>query len=335
LSITIAGAGIAGSFLTKLIDKDFRVFDDNIRPGCKCAWGLPYSQTMRCLKEVGFEIEDYILCKIEEIIENGVPIPVRNFATIDKPMLIREFWKNLKIERKRYDFREERKNLVVNATGIPAGGAVFRLNSHQEKVEIRGSDEKRAYTYINPRHSGYAWLFPLDEKGKLFHLGAASIKTDPTRLMEELISYYGFEKEAPKCSCRCPLYVSHPETTDILHGNVVAVGGAAGCVHPITGEGIYPSIESARRLADTINNGYPLENYVASMRDLLKKYEGSYRIIYRMMVSPVWAWLSGIGKTFNYIENFEPRPGFGATFRLFLNFASTYLSNPTPKNLEK
>ena len=185
------------------------------------------------------------------------------------------------------------------------------------------------------RNKGYAWLFPLDEVGKCFHLGAASFKTDPRMLMEELISHYGLKKETPECSCRCPLYLSDPVTTDVLRGNIVAVGGAAGCIHPITGEGIYPSIESAKLLADAINNDSPLEDYEVSMRELLKKYEASYRIIYRMMLLPVWGWLSGIGKSFKYIENFEPTPSFSTTFRLFLKFASTYLSTPMPDHFEK
>jgi hypothetical protein len=281
--------------------------------------------------EVGLNLEDYLLCNVEGYIDNNVFIPLRNGITINKPKLVYHLRKEQKIMKERYCFDGNNENLIVNATGIPFCEAVFKMQTFQERTIIKGAEEKLMYAYVNPRYTGYAWLFPLDEEGQLFHCGAASFSVHPKRLIGEMLIFYGLEKKKVQCNCGNDLYLADLRTIDLVRKNFVAVGGAAGCVDPITGEGILPAMETAKLLAETLNNNHSLQDYAASVRMMLKKYDKSYVFFYRMLNSPAWGWLSGLRyNVTKAIENFEPNPRFGTSIKLFLTSGAIYFKPPNP-----
>ena len=329
MKVIIAGAGIAGSYLGRMLESQPTLYDNNPKPGCGCGWGTARSQVKRLLGEVGLNLDDFILCKVEGYIDNKVFIPLRNCITINKPQLVYDMRKGLNIKKKRYSFTGDRENLVVNATGIPSDEAVFRIQTFQERAVVKGAMEKVMYSYVNPRYAGYAWLFPLDEEGQLFHCGAGCFEAPPERIIKEMLIYYGLEKKDVKCSCGVNLYLADPRAVDLVRENLVAVGGAAGCVNPITGEGILPAMETASLLAKTLKNGSALEEYAASVRKMLEKYDKPYTFFYRMLTSPAWGWLSGLRyNTTKTIENFEPAPRFGTSTKLLLTSGAIYLKPP-------
>ena len=273
MKITIAGAGIAGSYLGRMLESQPTLYDNNSKPGCGCAWGTARSHVQRLLIEVGLNLEDYLLCNVEGYIDNNVFIPLRNGITINKPKLVYHLRKGQKIKKEQYCFAGNNENLIVNATGIPFCEAVFKMQTFQERTIIKGAEEKLMYAYVNPRYTGYAWLFPLDEEGQLFHCGAACFSVHPKRLIGEMLIFYGLKKNEVQCSCGNDLYLADPRTIDLVRKNFVAVGGAAGCVDPITGEGILPAMQTAKLLAETLNNNHSLQDYNASVRMMLKKYD--------------------------------------------------------------
>jgi flavin-dependent dehydrogenase len=328
LSCKIAGAGISGSYLGKLLEREVILYDDNPLPGCKCAWGAPRSQVGSLLKEVGIDVSDFVIMDVEGAYQNRVYIPVSNFVILDKPRLVAELRKGQNLIHDRFDFSVERDNLVVNATGVPRSAEVYELDSFQEKVIITGAKRGTVYGYINPKYSGYAWLFPLDNEGQLFHHGAACKGTEPRRLMNELLVYYGFEKLGSICNCVGPLHLTDPKKTHIIKNNIVDIGGAAGCVHPITGEGILTSMQSAWLLAKVLKNDESLTLYEQSVKDLLARYQSSYQIFRLMLISPPIAWITGIFDMFKSIENFEPKISFWSALRLIYRILWNLLSPP-------
>jgi len=332
LKVTIAGAGIAGSYLGRLLENQPTLYDNNPNPGCGCAWGTARSQVQRLLTEVGLNLDDYLLCNVDGYIDNKVFIPLRNGITINKPKLVHHLRKGLKIKKETYSFKGNRENLIVNATGIPSCEAVFKMQTFQERTIVKGAEEKMMYAYVNPRYASYAWLFPLDEEGQLFHCGAACFGVGPKRLIGEMLIYYGLEKKEVQCNCGNDLCLADPRTIDLVRENLVAIGGAAGCVNPITGEGILPAMETANLLAKTLKNGHTLEDYAASVRMMLEKYDKSYAFFYRMLSSPAWGWLSGLRHNLTKtIENFEPAPRFGTAIKLFLASGAIYFKPPHPR----
>ena len=318
-----------------MLESQPTLYDNNPKPGCGCGWGTARSQVKRLLGEVGLNLDDYILCGVEGYIDNKVFITLRNCITINKPQLVYDMRKGLNIKKKRYSFTGDRENLVVNATGTPSDEAVFRIQTFQERAVVKGAMEKVMYSYVNPRYAGYAWLFPLDEDGQLFHCGAGCIGVPPGRIIKEMLIYYGLEKGAVKCSCEVEICLADPRTVNLVKENLVAVGGAAGCVNPITGEGILPSMETASLLAKTLKEGCSLEEYAASVRKMLKKYDKPYTFFYRMLTSPAWGWLSGLRyNTTKTIENFEPTPHFGTSTKLLITSGRIFLKPPKNHNAQ-
>ena len=328
MKVKIAGAGISGSYLGRLLEGEVTLYDDNPRPGCRCAWGVPRSQIACLLDKVNINVSDFVITDVIGAYQNKVYIPLNNFSIIDKPRLIAELRQGQELVHRRLDFSFEREDLIVNATAIPRSGEVFLLDSLQERATIIGAEMRTVYGYINPSHIGYAWLFPLDDEGRLFHLGAACKSIEPKRLMEELLAYYGFKKNRLLCRCDGPLYLADPKKLEIVESNVVAIGGAAGCVHPVTGEGILTSMQSAWLLAEALENNDSLTEYEQALRDLLHGYGSSYKVFRLMLHWPPVAWTTGIFDMFKSIENYEPNISFGSVLMLLYRMMWNLFSPP-------
>lgn len=58
LKVTIAGAGTSNSYLGRLLNEEPVLFDDNMEPGCRCAWGTQYSHVQSMLEDVGIDLDD-------------------------------------------------------------------------------------------------------------------------------------------------------------------------------------------------------------------------------------------------------------------------------------
>lgn len=307
MKLTIVGAGIAGGFLAKLLkdntDIEFTIYDDNKLPGCGCGWGCPKSNLESLLKEVDLELEDFVLSEMKCGVINGVKIPVKNSVTINKPKLVRSLRKGINIIPERYCWYDEpTQELRVNATGKPRGGIQYYVKTYQELVEISGLEKETSYLFIDPRHVGYAWIFPLDKKGKYFHFGAGCFDIEPEILMEKMLKFYKVEKGEVVCSCRQPLIAG--EHVKIVDSSYVAIGGAAGVVHPITGGGIAPSLETAYNLfvrlaveKDTMHGKWarlphPIYewSYPMKVREILRGYNEAFRITNLMLNHTTWGW---------------------------------------------
>lgn len=346
MKLKIVGMGISGAFLARLLkdntDIKFVAYDDNKRPGCGCGWGSPKSNLKKLLKEVDLKLEDFVLAEMKHGVINGVEIPVKNSVTINKPKLIRRLKEGFDIIPEKFCWRDAPSNgIVINATGKPHGGIQYYVQTYQELVEINGLKKETSYLFIDPRQIGYAWIFPLDRESKRFHFGAGSLDVKPDTLMEKMLKFYEIEKGKIYCSCRQPLIAG--EHVKIVDDNYAAVGGAAGCVHPITGGGIIPSLETAYalyvRLAvekDTMHGkwaqlrhpvyewGYPMK-----VREILKGYDEAFRITNLMLDHTTWGWLKALGHIKRHSQA-NTKPEFSLKNTTQMIFNTLKLLHPQP-----
>ena len=110
---------------------------------------------------------------------------------------------------------------------------------------------------------GYGWLFP---KGDYVNVGVGT-----TSNLSESINYYKsmlvkedlvFPEEIQRTAGLIPLYGFNPYMSD----NIVLIGDAAGLTDPLTGAGIYAAWDSAMMLAETINDGKDLSDYIKNIK---------------------------------------------------------------------
>lgn len=100
--------------------------------------------------------------------------------------------------------------------------------------------------YFSPEiYSGYAWLFP---KGRQANLGLGMKKQGSTppplgRLLDQLMQQLARDgKIENKATERMSGWIPFKAVENMVSGNVILSGDAAGHTHPITGAGIFPAV---------------------------------------------------------------------------------------------
>lgn len=294
--VTIAGAGVAGSYLAHLLEDKFfvQVYDGAKRRGCGCAWGSFYTQMQSHLKHLGLNVEDYVLNRTKNLVLNGMHIRLLNEFSINKPKMLEDLYSSKKIIPSNIPlYNVGYEKLIVNATALPFG-EYYKIPCIQVKVQLEGLEKDTAYVNIDPNYTGYGWIFPLDDEGKIFHLGAGCVNADPQRLIDKIVAKYKVTVEDTFCRCTRNIAIVNPDTPIIIEGNVVSVGEAAGCVYPVTGEGIDPSIRSVRMLAGILSAEFPLQIYEGRLRkEMLDDYKPAFKVWRLMHTHARLAWLSG------------------------------------------
>lgn len=276
MKIAICGAGVAGTYVYKyLTDRCFNVdiFDiDKSKLGCHCAWGVETSSFLDYMRHIQIDGNKYILKKIDRVfvyMNNGPhrlveSIGVHNFSTINKKKLMMDIvGKELKIDS---CINVEDYDLVIDATGgrryyisgfdvVKQPKGVFQIPT----MQIRHSEPWNNYednVVIEPIKGGvgYIWSFPLGKLG--YHYGCGDLKVD----LKELMFEDGLPK-GKKCECG-QTYISvgppdlwKPFMMKTSRYGIWGVGEAIGCVSPISGEGIIPSLESAHIFCDMFVHG--------------------------------------------------------------------------------
>ena len=248
--IQIFGAGIAGSYLYHLLsDNGFKVsiYDVRSKPDCRCAWGFSYSETKELYREIGINIDDYILSKPEFVIVNGkIKLKNKEIAILDKKKIMEDLWS--------FEMKREDADIIVDATGFSRAylprierDAIYTT---VQNVEYHDFDEN---IYIYMVSTGYAWAFPLGN-GR-WHIGAGDRNRERAlALLEELRKTYGFKNAEAECNCIGKIRLLPPsKCRPIVWRNIYGIGEAIGCVSG-AGEGNAPSLKSAKIFFDCLKN---------------------------------------------------------------------------------
>lgn len=275
MNVAIAGAGIAGGYLARLLEQrgiSPDVYDGRehaTRCTCRsCGWGAPMS-IGPYLADVGLDLDDYLIEPMSQMDFDGL-VARTPLCTIQKPRLIQDLTKNVRLKRQNLTpEKAEDYDIVVDATGIgraflPPCRSDLTLPTLQHRVivESKGSERPGAGVYGNQIPGlGYLWVFPLGNDH--YHIGVGGIgriRHDSIleRFYRESSGQFSFAKQ---CGCRGLVRVASPyystpfsvrkTRSDGSPQVIIGVGESIGTVSPFTGEGIVYSLECARLLADS------------------------------------------------------------------------------------
>jgi flavin-dependent dehydrogenase len=250
MKVQIYGAGIAGSYLYHLLSQngfDVAIYDIRSKPDCRCAWGFSYSETKSLYREIGIDVDDYILSKPKYVVVNNrLWLKNKEIVILDKRRLMKDLWK--------FELKEEGGDIIVDATGhsraiLPKikNDAIYATVQYVEKHDL---DEN---IYIYMVRTGYAWAFPLGDR---WHIGAGDLtKEKALELIERLREIYGLRKEKGECSCVGKIRLLPPSRCKpIVYENVYGVGESIGCVSG-AGEGNAPSLKCAKIFYNCLTEG--------------------------------------------------------------------------------
>jgi flavin-dependent dehydrogenase len=336
MRIAIAGAGVAGSYMGKLLhDKghEVEIFEsaNQNHHWPVCAWGASRHMLSEFSKKVGLNFDNYVLhvgksLRMDLPNENKEYLELRGLVTYDKHKWEIDLLKDLKIN---YDFKCTRENFpigdydyVIDCTGLhrsllPKSETDFLIPAYEYMVEnIHDTSEFYVIGYKGAR--GYFWYFPLSE-GKGF-VGAGDIDRKYYGIKE----FFGKHPEAKIIKkIGRPIRLAPPKRMEPFYNrNIIGVGESIGCVFPMLGEGIIPSLiccDIFMEVFEGIDKKSPEFNYKLYRKKVLDRfnyYDSVYRIV-RLKMEGNLSTIKHIGLLMSMYRNMkreEQRFGFEISF---------------------
>jgi flavin-dependent dehydrogenase len=277
MNIAIAGAGISGGYLAKLLEKRgispdvYDGMDHDSRCGCRsCGWGVP-RDIETYLADVCLDFNEYLIKPMTSMEFDGL-VAKTPFCTINKPRLLRDLTQGNGLKRQNLKLQDaENYDVVVDATGItrallPPCRSDLTLPTLQHRVAVKsyGREHLEGGIYwncISGHGHGYLWIFPIGNDQYhigLWGIGLEHLNTVLDRFYRDLSARFSFAKI---CSCDGIIRVASPHYSTPFYFTqarkdgssqvIVGIGESIGTVSPFTGEGIVYSLECARIFADS------------------------------------------------------------------------------------
>jgi flavin-dependent dehydrogenase len=297
MRIAVVGAGVAGSYLGHMIHKrghDVEIFEASSKEShwAVCAWGASRNMLATFSKRAGLNFDNYIF-HVGRTLKMDLPNHVREYlnlrglVTYNKQKWEHDLLKGLNIT---YGFKCTRENFafnvydyVIDCTGmhrtlLPRSNEDFIIPAYEYLVEnVQGIDEFYVIGYKGAR--GYFWYFPLDNNRG--YVGAGDIDKKYAGVQEFLRQHP--EARIVKKIGR-PIRLAPPRRMEPFYiGNVIGVGESIGCVFPMLGEGIIPSLiccDIFLKVLDATNrNMFDFEQYRKKVLKKFNYYDDVYRIV--------------------------------------------------------
>lgn len=256
MRVAIAGAGIAGAYLHRLLRKEGRneihIYDQQHTTRCgisPCAWGATGGFN-KLLELAGLDPEKYILQHLDHVIIEGTEIKV-DIVTFNKPLLISDLLGGTAVNYTALNPGIYER--VIDATGterayLPSIKNDIILSCSQSRVQ----SDKLLGNWVSLGHIGYAWCFPLSDN--MYHIGYGSISSSSFQALSEVGRTWRQDgRTVCRCEGRIRITSPHYSTPFVdnmqVGGNIIPVWGigeAIGCVGPLAGDGIVPGMRSAQ-----------------------------------------------------------------------------------------
>ena len=252
MRIAIAGAGMTGSYLYRLLRNAGytpELFDVRPRTHClipPCAWGTSRGFD-RMVAAAGLDPARYLLRRSEVIVMDGIEIPGDLF-TFHKPNLVKDLLQGAHVRRESID--PSRYDRIIDATGVArAFLPPIETDLVLPCVQWRVQPDGQLKNEVKLGKIGYAWCFPLSENE--YHVGCGSLTSDPERIIAGL----GWVRGKLQCGCKGSIRITGPRRSQPFFHRiggfpVWGVGEAIGCVAPLAGDGVLPGMISAGKLLD-------------------------------------------------------------------------------------
>lgn len=295
MRIAIAGAGVAGSFLANSLHKvghDVEVFESSSKETHwpVCAWGASRHMLGKFSRDAGLDFDDYILYtgrSLRMVLPNDKEefLELRGLVTYDKHRWENDLLKDVKINYgakcTKDTFPYDRYDYVLDCTGLhrsllPRSDKDFLIPAYEFLVEdVSGPEEFYVIGYKGAK--GYFWYFPLGN-GRAY-MGAGDVEK----------KYFGireFFEEHPEAKIikkiGRPIRLAPPKRMEPFYdGNVVGIGESIGCVFPMLGEGIIPSLICCDIFLNALGRAkkFDFKGYRKAVLDRFSYYDDVYRIV--------------------------------------------------------
>ena len=305
MRIAIIGAGVAGSYLASMTSKmghEIEVFETDDKEGHWpiCAWGGSKNMLSKFSRQAGLEFDDYIthtgrILRIELPEDKEEYLELKGLVTYNKQEWESDLLRGINVIYGRKcnleNFPLSEYELIIDCTGfhrslLPRSNEDFIIPAYEYLIEnLEGIEDFYVIGYKGAR--GYFWCFPL-KRGEAF-VGAGDLDR----------KYYGiseFLARHPECKIRKkigrPIRLAPPRRMQpFFWKNVVGVGESIGCVFPMLGEGIIPSLICCdiflQELAKCTNikDVFEYKQYSDTVLKRFRYYDDVYRIIRLKMES--------------------------------------------------
>jgi flavin-dependent dehydrogenase len=261
--LAIAGAGVAGAYLYKLLSKDWAridIYDVRHNTKCEvspCAW-VTSKGFIEHVEASGLDPKKYILQEIKNVAVDDLKVRV-NVMTIDKPSFVKDLLQGADVKYTPLDINKYDK--VIDATGLsrtflPPVKEDILSSCIQYCVQSREEIEPR----VEPTKIGYAWCFHLTNNR--YHIGCGSLTENPSHILKELGWHDKYQLNPGRnilCGCAGKIRItgphhSEPFVSEGLSEGIWGVGESIGCVGSVVGDGIVPGMRSAQILLKNWDN---------------------------------------------------------------------------------
>lgn len=295
MKFAIVGAGVAGSFLASMLkqkDHEVEVFElyKKEQHFPVCAWGASRHMLSHFSKMAGLNFGDYIFHvgnRIDIRLPNGKNefLNCLGLVTYDKKRWEDDLLDGVKINYgircTQDNFPFQKYDYVLDCTGfhrslLPKPEEQELIIPAWEYLVDHVHDADEFYIIGYKQAMGYFWFFPLDNARA--YVGAGDMKKVYHGVQE-------FFKEQPQAKVLTkigrPIRITPPTRMEPLtNGNVIGAGESVGCVFPLLGEGIIPSLICSEILLDLFeNNEYSAKEYKKRLFKRMGYYDDVYQVI--------------------------------------------------------
>ncbi len=325
MRIAIIGAGVSGSFLASMLNSkghEVEVFE-----GAKkedhfpvCAWGTCKKMLDHYSKLAGLDFDNYVLHigkRVEMRLPNGDKeyLNCLGLVTYHKQRweedLLNGIKMNYGIRCSLDNFPLHKYDYILDCTGFHRSMLPrvddFIVPAYEYMVDNAPHDEFYIIGYKNA--TGYFWYFPLSNN-KAF-VGAGDINKRYHGIKEFFDENKGIRiiRKIGR-----PIRITPPTRMEPFnYKNVIGVGESIGCVFPLLGEGIIPSLICSEILLDSIDaNGIDLKYYRSNVIKRFKYYDDVYRVV-RLLISKEFNKIKHMNLLYSMYRNMkreEARFGF-------------------------
>ena len=295
MNIAVVGAGVAGSYLSRMLqDRGHKIkaFEssriDSHWP--VCAWGASKNMLQIFSKKAGLNFDEYILhngktLKMYLPKDNIEYLDLKGLVTYDKKRWEHDLLKGVEVSYgTRFtleSFPTTDFDYVLDCTGyhrslLPKSDYDFVIPAYEYLVEnVKGANEFYVIGYEGAR--GYFWYFPLEDgRG---YVGAGDIDR----------KYIGIEEFFQKNPSAMiikkigrPIRLAPPlHMKPFFVKNIIGVGESIGCVFPMLGEGIIPSLICSDVFLEVLGNKDKFD-YRSYTKKILRKF-GYYHDVYQIV----------------------------------------------------
>jgi flavin-dependent dehydrogenase len=295
MNIAVVGAGVAGCYLSKTLQDrghSVQVFESSLMDmhWPVCAWGASKNVLEVFSEKAGLDFNKYILHRGKTLKmylpqDNIEYLDLMGLVTYDKRRWEHDLLQGIEVfygtRITHNNFTSSDFDYVLDCTGyhrslLPKSKSDFVIPAYEYLVEnVQGADDFYVIGYKGAR--GYFWYFPLDDRRG--YVGAGDFDRRYLGVKE-------FFDDNPSArvvrKIGRPIRLAPPShMKPFFLNNIIGVGESIGCVFPMLGEGIIPSLLCSEIFLEVLDDedGFDYNGYT---KKVLKKF-GYYSDVYKIV----------------------------------------------------